>query len=107
MAAVYKSVSKKQARQLAKEQDQDEEDLEMEDFLGPDESSDSEEDEEDEEDDALESAKKQLAAGFMPKTRVLMLTSRGVTHRYGLFSVFFSFLPRRGKQPGWIANSVF
>lgn len=57
----------------------------MDDFLG-DESSDSEDDEEEEEEeeeDALTSAKKQLAAGFMPKTRVLMLTSRGVTHRYG------------------------
>ena len=76
MAAVYNSVSKKQARQLAKEQDSAEEDMEMEDFLGPDDSSDSDEDEDEEEDeDALSSAKKQLAAGFMPKTRVLMLTS--------------------------------
>ena len=85
MAAVYNSVSKKQARQLAKEQEQDEEDLAMEDFLGEDDdSSDSDEEEEEEEDDAMEVAKKQLAAGLMPKTRVLMLTSRGVTHRYGL-----------------------
>lgn len=84
MAAVYNSVSKKKARQLAKEQESDQEDFEMDDFLG-DESSDSEDDEEEEEEeeDALTSAKKQLAAGFMPKTRVLMLTSRGVTHRYG------------------------
>lgn len=82
MAAVYKSVSKKQAKQLAREQEQDDSDAEMADMADlladADDTSDSEEEEEED----LESAKKQLAAGHMPKTRVLMLTSRGVTSRY-------------------------
>ncbi|KAA8643643.1 hypothetical protein EYZ11_005936 [Aspergillus tanneri] len=97
MAAVYKSVSKKQARQLAKEQEQDEEDVEMGDFLGSaDESSDSDEDEEEH---TMEVAKKQLAAGFMPKTRVLMLTSRGVTHRHRhLLADLASLLPHTIKE---------
>jgi ribosome biogenesis protein BRX1 len=78
MAAVYKTVSKKKARQIA--EDQDEVDIEMEDLLaGADDTSDSDEDEDEHIADA---AKKQLAAGFMPKSRVLMLTSRGVTYRY-------------------------
>ena len=79
MASVYKTVSKKAARQLAKEQEFDEEDIEMDELLSDaNDTTDSEEDEE----TTTESAKKQLAAGFMPKTRVLMLTSRGVTYRY-------------------------
>lgn len=78
MAAVYKTVSKKQSRQIA--EDQDEVDMEMEDLLAAaDDTSDSDEDEDEH---TAEAAKKQLAAGFMPKTRVLMLTSRGVTYRY-------------------------
>ncbi|EAL87933.1 hypothetical protein LV164_006829 [Aspergillus fumigatus] len=78
MAAVYKTVTKKKPRQIA--EDQDEVDVEMEDLLaGADDTSDSDEDEDEH---TAESAKKQLAAGFMPKTRVLMLTSRGVTYRY-------------------------
>lgn len=44
-----------------------------------DDTTDSEEDEE--EGDRVAAAKKQLAQGFMPKTRVLILTSRGVTYR--------------------------
>jgi ribosome biogenesis protein BRX1 len=80
MASVYKTVSKKQARELAKQQDSDEEDVMMEELLADaDDTSDSEEDEDE---DAVETAKKQLAAGLMPKTRVLMLTSRGITSRY-------------------------
>ena len=78
MAAVYKTVSKKQARELAKQQDQDEEDVIMEEMLADaDDTSDSS----DEEENTAETAKKQLASGMMPKTRVLMLTSRGVTSR--------------------------
>lgn len=53
----------------------------------------SESDDDDEEDEIEETAGNsvngQQAAkneGFMPKTRVLMLTSRGVTHRYVLFT---------------------
>lgn len=78
MASVYKAVSKKNSRQL--EEDQDMEDVEMEDIIaGADDTSDS-----DSEEDEVE-AKKQVPSGQMPKTRVLMLTSRGVTHRYVLF----------------------
>lgn len=77
MAAVYKSISKKQARQPVEEVDEDM-DMEMEDLLNDaDDTTDSEEDEE----DRIAAAKKQLAAGFMPKTRVLILTSRGASHR--------------------------
>lgn len=76
MASIYKTVSKKQARQHAEENES--EDLEMEDMLADaDDTSESEEEEE-----AEDAAKKQqLSSGLMPKTRVLMLTSRGVTHR--------------------------
>lgn len=76
MASIYKTVSKKQARQRAEENES--EGLEMEDMLADaDDTSESEEEEE-----AEDAAKKQqLSSGFMPKTRVLMLTSRGVTHR--------------------------
>lgn len=78
MASVYKAVSKKNSRQL--EEDQDMEDVEMEDIIaGADDTSDS-----DSEEDEVE-AKKQVPSGQMPKTRVLMLTSRGVTHRYVSF----------------------
>jgi ribosome biogenesis protein BRX1 len=83
MASVYKTVSKKQSRQQAEESEPD--DVEMEDMLADaDDTSESEEEEEEEE--AEDSSKKQqLSSGFMPKSRVLMLTSRGVTHRYVLF----------------------
>ena len=37
--------------------------------------------EEEEVEDRIAEARRQLAAGMMPKTRVLILTSRGVTHR--------------------------
>ncbi|EAU35319.1 ribosome biogenesis protein BRX1 [Aspergillus terreus NIH2624] len=96
MAAVYKTLSKKQARRLAKEQEEEEEDIEMGDFLGgADDSSDSEEEEE----ESVESAKKQLAAGLMPKTRVLMLTSRGVTYRHRhLLADLTSLLPHTHKE---------
>lgn len=82
MAAVYKSVSKKQAKQLAREQEQDDSDAEMAEMADLLADADDTSDSEDEEEEDLESAKKQLAAGYMPKTRVLMLTSRGVTSRY-------------------------
>lgn len=83
MAAVYKSISKKRSQATEDEYD---EDMEMEGRLS-DESSDSEmEDEEDEEDSqmgeaAKDSKDKTRTSGYMPKTRVLMLTSRGVSHR--------------------------
>ncbi|XHF98356.1 hypothetical protein AWENTII_001910 [Aspergillus wentii] len=96
MASVYKTVSKKQAQQALED-----EDFEMEDFIADaDDTSDSEEDEdEDEEEEGLNLAKKQLAAGFMPKTRVLMLTSRGVTHRHRhLLADLASLLPHTHKE---------
>lgn len=77
MASVYKTVQKKKSRPV--HEDSEAEDMEMNDFFdAADETSDS-----DEEEEVSEAAKKQLPAGYMPKTRVLMLTSRGVTHRYG------------------------
>lgn len=84
MAAVYKAVSKKQSRQ--QERDQEPEDAEMEDLLADaDDTSDSDEEEDEGEEAAGDSSSKpQLPAGFLPKTRVLMLTSRGVTYRYVL-----------------------
>ncbi|KKK18714.1 ribosome biogenesis protein [Aspergillus rambellii] len=99
MASVYKTVSKKKARELARQQEEDEEDLEMGDFLADaDDTSDSEEEEEEQE-NSTESAKKQLAAGFMPKTRVLMLTSRGVTSRHRhLLADLSSLLPHTHKE---------
>jgi ribosome biogenesis protein BRX1 len=82
MASVYKTLSKKKARELARQEDSEEEDVMMDELLDDaDDTSDSEEEEE----NTADSAKKQLAAGLMPKTRVLMLTSRGVTSRYVLF----------------------
>lgn len=79
MAAVYKSISKKKARQPVEEVD-DDMDMNMEDLLNDaDDTTDSEEEEGEE--DRIAAAKKQLAAGIMPKTRVLILTSRGVTSR--------------------------
>ncbi|RAL12056.1 Brix-domain-containing protein [Aspergillus homomorphus CBS 101889] len=96
MASVYKTVSKKAAQRLAREEELDEEELEMEELLADvDDSSDSEDDEE----TTTEAAKKQLAAGFMPKTRVLMLTSRGVTYRHRhLLADLASLLPHVHKE---------
>lgn len=82
MAAVYKTVSKKRAQKLA--EPVDDEDIDMEELLNDaDDTTDSEEEEEEEE-QGVEAAKKQLAAGQIPKTRVLILSSRGVSHRYGI-----------------------
>ena len=80
--------------------------MEMDELLAnADDTSDSEEEEDDEEQGQEEgqeqgraqeqgtgSAQKQLASGMMPKTRVLMLTSRGVTSRYASLFFFFFFL---------------
>ncbi|KAL4929223.1 Brix-domain-containing protein [Aspergillus undulatus] len=96
MASVYKTVSKKQARELAKQQDSDDEDVMMEEMLADaDDTSDSS----DEEENTAETAKKQLASGMMPKTRVLMLTSRGVTSRHRhLLADMTSLLPHTHKE---------
>ncbi|KAJ6027639.1 uncharacterized protein N7446_003764 [Penicillium canescens] len=95
MAAVYKTVSKKKAQQPMEELD--DEDIEMEELLAAeDDTTDSEEEEDDEE---IEEAKKQLASGFMPKTRVLILTSRGASYRHRhLMSDICSLLPHTHKE---------
>ncbi|RDW70737.1 ribosome biogenesis protein BRX1 [Aspergillus mulundensis] len=96
MAAVYKAVSKKKSRELARQQDSDDDDVMMEELLDDaDDTSDSDEDEE----NTADAAKKQLAAGMMPKTRVLMLTSRGVTSRHRhLLADMTSLLPHTHKE---------
>lgn len=78
MASVYKSISKKK-----QEVAEDDEDIDMEELLDEDLSdTDSDEDEEDEDDEAGGvSVNGGKSDGTMPKSRVLMLTSRGVTHR--------------------------
>jgi ribosome biogenesis protein BRX1 len=91
MASVYKSISKKKKeRPVAEEVDGDEEDIAMEDLLDDEDMSNSDEDEDEDEDpieeldDGSKANGEQQArdkSGFMPKTRILMLTSRGVTHR--------------------------
>lgn len=85
MAAVYKQMAKKSARQSARDE-MEPEDVEMEELLDDaDDTTDSEEEEEEDdgpEEPTASSAQKQLASGMLPKTRVLMLTSRGVTSRY-------------------------
>ncbi|KAJ6087710.1 hypothetical protein N7467_006624 [Penicillium canescens] len=95
MAAVYKTVSKKKAQQPMEELD--DEDIEMEELLAAeDDTTDSEEEEEDE---GIEEAKKQLASGFMPKTRVLILTSRGASYRHRhLMSDICGLLPHTHKE---------
>ncbi|KAJ5676077.1 Ribosome biogenesis protein BRX1 [Penicillium macrosclerotiorum] len=97
MAAVYKTVSKKKARQPTEDVDE-EMDVEMEALL---EDADDTTDSEDETgvEDRIAEAKRQLAAGMMPKTRVLILTSRGVTHRHRhLMSDLCALLPHTHKE---------
>ncbi|EEP79274.1 ribosome biogenesis protein BRX1 [Uncinocarpus reesii 1704] len=83
MASVYKSIAKR--RKVNSEENELDGDVHMEDRLS-DESSDSDLEESDEEhsingetmtkpNDSLSNS-----SGFMPKTRILMLTSRGVSH---------------------------
>lgn len=82
MASVYKSISKKKQERLVADQVSEDEDMDMNDLMDE-EFSESDDDDEIEE-TAGNSVNGQQAAkneGFMPKTRVLMLTSRGVTHR--------------------------
>ncbi|CAI7613615.1 unnamed protein product [Penicillium pancosmium] len=97
MAAVYKTVSKKQARQPVEVSD-DEMGMEIEELLNDaDDTTDSEEEEEEE--DRIAAAKKQLAQGFMPKTRVLILTSRGVSSRHRhLMADLCALLPHTHKE---------
>ncbi|KAJ6141347.1 Ribosome biogenesis protein BRX1 [Penicillium chermesinum] len=97
MAAVYKTVSKKKSRQPVEGLDEEEQ-MEIDELLDDaDDTTDSEEDED--EGDRVAAAKKQLAQGFMPKTRVLVLTSRGVTHRHRhLLSDLCALLPHTHKE---------
>ncbi|PGH17715.1 hypothetical protein AJ80_04723 [Polytolypa hystricis UAMH7299] len=117
MAAVYKALAKKKSRASLNAAHEDEEDVSMMDLVDdPDFSSDSDEDEWDEEDEEDEGAEgesgdeaedKSSSAGakstpsslFMPKTRVLMLTSRGVTHRHRhLLADLTALLPHTHKE---------
>lgn len=82
MAAVYKAVNKKKARQSIEDDSDNEMEAGLQELLNDaDDTTDSEEEDEQQEEDRIIAAKKMLAQGFMPKTRVLILTSRGVTHR--------------------------
>ncbi|KAJ5093105.1 Ribosome biogenesis protein BRX1 [Penicillium angulare] len=98
MAAVYKAVNKKKARQSVEEDLDNDMDVGMDELLNDaDDTTDSEE--EQEEEDRITAAKKQLAQGFMPKTRVLILTSRGVTHRHRhLMADLCNLLPHTHKE---------
>ena len=84
MASVYKSIS--QTKRRHEVNNSDDEDLSMDDSIeNGDNTSESEEE------DDLAASREALphrdktndtnSSGFMPKTRILMLTSRGVTHR--------------------------
>lgn len=83
MASVYKSISKKKQERLVADEVSEDEDMDMNDLMDE-EFSDSDDEEEDDEVEEKGTNGQQTAKndGFMPKTRVLMLTSRGVTHRY-------------------------
>lgn len=81
MASVYKSISKKKQERLVADEVDEDEDMDMNDLIDE-ETSDSDDDEEDEvEENGANGQQNGKNEGFMPKTRVLMLTSRGVTHR--------------------------
>jgi ribosome biogenesis protein BRX1 len=85
MASVYKSISKKKQERLVADEVSEDEDMDMNDLMDEEFSdSDDDDDEEEIEENAANGASSQQNGkneGFMPKTRVLMLTSRGVTHR--------------------------
>lgn len=87
MASVYKSISKKRQERPVSDVMDDEDDIDMNDLIDED-TSDSDDDDDEEEEvqentgDVSSAQQKAYKEGFMPKTRVLMLTSRGVTHRY-------------------------
>ncbi|KAM5468708.1 Ribosome biogenesis protein brx1 [Microsporum audouinii] len=98
MASVYKSLSKRKKKDAAKD-NTDDEDIDMEQFDDDDSSDEdgdketSEDDLEDGSDDGEEedgdvnltpkkSPQSQKNPSFMPKTRVLVLTSRGVSYRH-------------------------
>jgi ribosome biogenesis protein BRX1 len=82
MASVYKSISKNQRRNATN--NSDDEDLSMDDLIGNGDNT-SESEKEDDLAASNESHRNKTndtsSSRFMPKTRILMLTSRGVTHR--------------------------
>lgn len=91
MASVYKSISKKKNKKPVEDV---EEDVDMGEVY--DDTSDSEEDEEESQG---EGDQKQEKSGLMPKTRILMLTSRGVTHRHRhLLNDLTALLPHTHKE---------
>lgn len=94
MAAIYKKLSKTDKK--GRRAEADDEDGDIDDQMGGMDLTDSEDEssEEDEDESATQQQQQQTAAydksrpappsvksGFMPKTRVLMLTSRGITSR--------------------------
>lgn len=95
MASVYKSISKKEKKKKERPVAAEDGDVTMDDVMenGIDDTSDSEEEEEQEEQEETQEqsgsgsgqqqqqTQTQNKSGLMPKTRVLMLTSRGVTYR--------------------------
>ncbi|WEW56371.1 Ribosome biogenesis protein brx1 [Emydomyces testavorans] len=102
MATVYKSISKK--RKVHSMQNEDDEHIEMQERLS-DESSDSEIEDGSSEDHsqyseaAIKPSHKSNPSGHIPKTRVLMLTSRGVTHRHRhLLADLAALLPHTHKE---------
>ncbi|KAF7719013.1 Brix domain-containing protein [Penicillium ucsense] len=98
MAAVYKTVSKKKARQEVEDSDEGS-DVSMNEFLEDADDTTDSEDEQDDVEDRIAEARKQLAAGLMPKTRVLILTSRGVSHRHRhLMADLCALLPHTHKE---------
>ncbi|KKZ63212.1 hypothetical protein EMCG_02417 [[Emmonsia] crescens] len=107
MASVYKSLSKKKAQPPVAHDDAEDADVSMHDLLDdPDETSDSDDYEDGDEHDernggeeVVATKSQSLPSGYMPKTRVLMLTSRGVTHRHRhLLSDLSSLLPHTHKE---------
>ncbi|KLJ06294.1 hypothetical protein EMPG_10278 [Blastomyces silverae] len=108
MSSVYKSLSKKKNQASIAREDVEDADVSMHDLSDdPDETSDSddyEDEDEQNEQNGVEGGvatnkSQSLPSGFMPKTRVLMLTSRGVTHRYRhLLSDLTSLLPHTHKE---------
>ncbi|OAT10139.1 ribosome biogenesis protein BRX1, variant [Blastomyces gilchristii SLH14081] len=107
MSSVYKSLSKKKNQASVTREDMEDADVSMHDLSDDlDETSDSDDyEDEDEQNEqngfegGVATKSQSLPSGFMPKTRVLMLTSRGVTHRHRhLLSDLTSLLPHTHKE---------
>ncbi|EEH17257.1 hypothetical protein PABG_07344 [Paracoccidioides brasiliensis Pb03] len=112
MASVHKSLSKRSRKknQSAVRGNAEDSDVSMNDLLDdPDETSDSDDYEQEEEGqdeqentadgEVTNSISQTQSLGYMRKTRVLMLTSRGVTHRHRhLLSDLTSLLPHTHKE---------